>query len=65
MCCGCTGDGDLQPHDFCAWSEPCQRKAGGDSSSGYGGLGASVFSVLRTVDTSEVPVVNPTLVFCS
>lgn len=39
MCCACTGDGDLQPHDFRAWSQPCHRKAGGDSSSGYGGLG--------------------------
>lgn len=30
-----------------------------------GGLGASLFTVLRTVGTSEVPVGNPTLVFCS
>lgn len=39
----------------------CQ--AGGDPSLGCGGLGASLFPVLSTMNSSEVPFGNPTLVF--
>lgn len=38
---------------------------GGDSSWGCGGFGCFTLHCLRTVDTSEVPAGNPTLVFHS
>lgn len=56
--------GDLQPYSICAWSESCYRKAAGHFLRVAWDLGDSLCTVLqRQLDTPEVPVQNPTLVF--